>query len=245
MLLPDLNSIRVTRRQEISFSGLNFTDGARAGELSACDNLSTRRFPLLSPRRGRKLVSDSGASSIFEWDGKLVEVIGGGLYYDGELIGSVTPGEKQFAVVNTKLCVFPDKVYIDLTNNTLGYLGADITTTGDANSITLTGSSFKAALHPEIKRDIKGLPEFFSTSGGDKDFLLYVYGTDANAVEACYDGVWDVAALNNLTGYRLRAVSSHHHMGNKYYTIIPVPIQAKQFYGKKFYKLPRFVSYFR
>ena len=77
MRLPEIKYSKkkggAIRQQEIAFGGLDYTPGARSGALRECTNMSTRRYPVLSPRRGRDLFRDNGASSIFEWDGKLVQ----------------------------------------------------------------------------------------------------------------------------------------------------------------------------
>ena len=44
--------------------------------------------------------------------------------YDGQVVGQVTAGEKQFAVVNTKMVIWPDKVYLDMTDKKVKPLGA-------------------------------------------------------------------------------------------------------------------------
>ena len=201
MRLPEIKYSKkkggAIRQQEIAFGGLDYTPGARSGALRECTNMSTRRYPVLSPRRGRDLFRDNGASSIFEWDGKLVQIIGNGVYYNDVLIDTVTPGEKQFCVVNTKLCIFPDKVYIDLTNNTLGHLDAEVSTTGQVNSVTMTDSSITAALHRILEKDVSGSPYFVNTSGYQP--LIYTYGTDKDALEACYvNSAWDLTALQTI-----------------------------------------------
>lgn len=58
------------------------------------------------------------------FQGKMVTVKGNGLYWGGELIGNIEGGEKQFAAVNTKLIIMPDKVYLDATDKKIKPLGA-------------------------------------------------------------------------------------------------------------------------
>lgn len=98
------------------FKGINYAQTISDGEIAEGKNLSSNAFPCLSPRRGRK---NYGAyidpTGLFSWD-KLVVIDNGNLYYDGEILGSVGEDEKQVAVINTKLCIFPDKRYVDLVN---------------------------------------------------------------------------------------------------------------------------------
>ncbi len=115
---------RRQRRKLPGFTGLDRTAEAAGGALSDSRGVSFDAYPCLSTRRGcvptRKA---QGAGSIFAW-GELCTVEGTTLYYGGRAVGTVTPGKKQFAVVNTKLCVFPDKKYLDLTTREFGDLGA-------------------------------------------------------------------------------------------------------------------------
>ncbi len=127
MYLPSVRAPGKTRRQIVQFGGLNYAEDTRDGELSDSRGLSCGAFPGLSQRLGRHKLQDAqGVSSIYAW-GKLVTVAGDTLYYDGVAKGTVTPGKKQFAVVNTKLVVFPDKKYLDLETEELKPLGASVT----------------------------------------------------------------------------------------------------------------------
>jgi len=116
-MLPYLKEYdRKTKKQIIHIGGLNFTDAPREGELTDSKGLTSARFPVLSTRGARKEIGNYVApTAIFAW-GKQVVVDGTNFYYDGNLIGQVLSGEKQFAVVNTKLVIWPDKVYFDLND---------------------------------------------------------------------------------------------------------------------------------
>lgn len=101
----------------VKFGGIDKSVRASAGSLLDCRNLSARNFPALSPRKGdaedqRWNLSD--AASVFEWDGHVVVADDGDLLMDGIKVAGVTPGPKQFAVVNTRLIIWPDKKYITL-----------------------------------------------------------------------------------------------------------------------------------
>lgn len=117
--LPQKNQV-----QTVAMRGINYSDRIQDGDIADSLNISARRFPYIATRRGReKLAGYTGATALSGW-GKLVVIQNGRLYYDGELVGQVEDGEKQFAVVNTKLVIFPDKKYLDLTHKTLNNLGA-------------------------------------------------------------------------------------------------------------------------
>ena len=107
------------------FRGLNLTENYIDGELRDSLGLTADKAPTLSTMKGRSVramfpsesESPAAISDIFAWD-KLAVICDGKFYYDGEIRGDITDGQKQFAVVNTKLCIFPDKVYLDLTDPT-------------------------------------------------------------------------------------------------------------------------------
>lgn len=109
-------------QQMIRFGGVNYSQGAAAGELADSHNMSTREFPCLSQRRGREKVGEYSAGTSVFVHNKLIVVDGAVLKCEGKVVGNVEPGEKEFAVVNTKLCIWPDRVYLDLTNMEFGAL---------------------------------------------------------------------------------------------------------------------------
>ncbi len=188
------------KRKEINgFGGLDRTDGAGDGYLSEAVNLSSRRFPFLAPREGRKLVQACAAgSALFAW-GDLVVVDGTELRYKGEVVGSVLAGPKQFAVVNTRLVIWPDKVYLDLDSGELKRLdgAAELHSAGAAGNVTLADAALTVRPDPEVRKDAN-LGGF---AGGLDEWnpLVYTYGTDPEAVGRCWDGTaWDLEALGKL-----------------------------------------------
>lgn len=121
-----------TRRQVVCFGGLDRTQGAQEGTLADSLGLSCREWPCLGQRLGRvrTMTSTPSYTGVFAWD-KLVTVNQAGtLAYGGQIVGKLEPGEKQFAVVNTKLCIFPDKKYLDMEDMELHDLGARLETLG-------------------------------------------------------------------------------------------------------------------
>lgn len=127
MYLPDVGrGPEKTRRQTVELGGLNYTQDVREGELADSRGVSCAQWPCLTQRQGRRRARRAeGCQSLYAWD-KLVTVEGSDLCYGGEVVGTVTPGKKRFAVVNTKLCVFPDKRYLDLTTREMGELHARV-----------------------------------------------------------------------------------------------------------------------
>ncbi len=195
---------RRIEREIVDFRGLDRTEGAPEGALADATNLSTEEYPTLTQRAPRTQVTGYTApTDIFGWDGHLVVVDGGQLKLDGTAIGEINPGKKQFAVVNTKLCVWPDKVYVDLTNNTMQHMDAALSTGTQAGTVTVTDDSFSATVTQAVKSNEQLI---YAWSGAQmhivEGYAAYSYGVDRAAVEACFDLTdgWDTQALGDLPG---------------------------------------------
>ena len=127
------------------FRGLNLTENTTEGELRDSLGITADKAPTLSTMKGRSVrASFPGGegslpvSDIFAWD-KLAVICDGKFYYDDMVRGEITDGLKQFAVVNTKLCIFPDKVYLDLTDPTKRLLPLQPSLSARAGSATFSG----------------------------------------------------------------------------------------------------------
>lgn len=113
-MLPELNAQMQSRESQVSaFLGIHYGEGPSMGQAEETQNLSTARFPALCTREGRAQEGTwTNATGIY-YRGGLLTVAGSKLYFDGVEIGDITPGEKQFATVNSKIVIFPDKVMVD------------------------------------------------------------------------------------------------------------------------------------
>ena len=136
MMLPQIsNNVGKSKSEIVSMRGINWSDQLQDGDMRDSLNLSARRYPYITTRRARekqKKTADSyysGGTALTAW-GKLVAVEGTNLLYDGEVVGQVTAGEKQFAVVNTKMVIWPDKVYLDMNTKSVKPLGDSVTGSG-------------------------------------------------------------------------------------------------------------------
>lgn len=126
------------KKEMVQFRGLNYSDLTRDGDLKDCINLSTRRYPFLTTRKKRVHLPEHDGATAMTVRGELVVLKGTDLYYGGEIVGKLSEGEKQFAVVNTKLCIFPDKKYLDLNTKQVMSLGAFVQGSG-AKFVRSTG----------------------------------------------------------------------------------------------------------
>jgi hypothetical protein len=142
MKLPDLPYKLAQKQSEIvAIRGINYSDNYKDGALAESENISVRRFPYFTTRRARKKLEEyKNVDAITAW-GKLVVIESGEesdeLYYDGESVAKLEklPQDKkniqrQFAVVNTRLVIWPDKVYFDILTKEIKTLGAKLTVSG-------------------------------------------------------------------------------------------------------------------
>lgn len=146
------------RKQIITFGGLNYGEGAVDGELAESQGLSSARYPCMSQRDGRKSAGTYTSPTGLYARGKLCVVDGTDFLYGGKVVGQVAAGEKQFATINTKIVIFPDKVYYDTETETFGPLAAEYPgfsgdVTFGSNTLTVPEQSYidQAAKETETK----------------------------------------------------------------------------------------------
>ena len=145
-MLPYLN--KETNRTEkyiVQFRGINYGEGARDGEMSACENLSTEKYPFLVPRRNRTKVAQYTAPHTLHTKEGLLVIDDTTVYYNGNVVGTVEPGKKQVATVGRYIVIFPDKVYYDVTSNEFASMEAHYSAAGlvfSGSAITTTGEDW-------------------------------------------------------------------------------------------------------
>jgi hypothetical protein len=149
LTLPSFRSSNDHRQIDTTvFRGLNLTENTTEGELRDSLGITADKAPTLSTMKGRSVraaypsdsESPAAISDIFAWD-KLAVICDGKFYYDDTVRGDITDGLKQFAVVNTKLCIFPDKVYLDLTDPTKRLQSLQASLTARAGSASFSGKT--------------------------------------------------------------------------------------------------------
>lgn len=115
-----------TRQQILEWHGVQYGRTTQDGELTESQNLSAREYPAMCQRLGRAPIEGyTRPTAAFAGNG-LAVVDGTSLYYDGEEVGTVREGEKQIVQVNSKVCVFPDMVYYDVSTKRFGTMAVDV-----------------------------------------------------------------------------------------------------------------------
>ena len=151
MYLPDMKyNIVEAKTKIIEFKGYNVNSVIEDGEMRDMMNLSSDEYPCLYQRKPRKVYSDiySDPQCMIAKKEKLAVIDGNNLYYNGELTGlslsSDTP--KRITAINRKICIFPDKVWLDVVDGTTGNMeysftaGQGVIQTIKVDSIIFSGS---------------------------------------------------------------------------------------------------------
>lgn len=182
MRLPGLpNRIQHRPVQTVQFLGLNLTNNTKDGEFADELGLTTTNYPYLTQIPQRSAVTGyTSPTDVYVWDGDLFVVDGTSLKKNGVSLGEVTAGVKQMAVINTKLVIFPDKKYVDLTTGTLSSLGSGIP---DLDFICSCNNRIWG-----VSNSTKTI--YASALGDPTDFTTYTTEAGAYAVAVGSEGDW-------------------------------------------------------
>lgn len=148
--LPKLPRACARRRvTQTAFTGYDHRPSCGEGGIYEMENLSCGDAPLVSTRPGRTKIWTGGApGGVFASSGGLLWCALGALYHDGAAVGTLTPGQKQFAELSGTVLIWPDKAYYMPATGEFG--SAEPTWTGAAalggaaNTLTAAGVDFTA-----------------------------------------------------------------------------------------------------
>lgn len=148
-MLPYLTETqRPDKRYNVTFRGLNMGEGTQDGEFVDTYNLSTEKYPCITPRAEREkyhtYADYQPLSNMHAKDGLFV-IYGNQVKHNHNAIDAVEPGKKQVASVGNYIVIFPDKKYYNVETGERGSMEASYTAKGlvfDKNSITTTGDDF-------------------------------------------------------------------------------------------------------
>lgn len=165
-MYPTLRTHRTQRVVTDTFAGYNHQMKIADGEWFDTKNLTTLRYPMMSPRP-RRATLNSNFTKLHEIIAKdaLYWIDNGTLYANGfatGLTGLQTLAETQLVSMGAYICIFPDKKYI----NTM-----DLTDYGDMGAVwTYTGTVTYSMCHQDgtiYENVTKSSSEPQNPSGGD------------------------------------------------------------------------------
>lgn len=196
MLLPYLKDPGYrTQKSIISFRGVNYSENVAEGQLEESKNLFSGHFPCMSPRNGRERgESYDNATAVWYKNGLLV-VDGTDLIFRGQVVGTVLPGKKQFANINTKVVIMPDKVVFDTLTQDLRSMDAEYTTIAKGANFTATDTECR--LYTHIGDCVEGIVGSGNIGGNDKIGQNSPYIKNGTLP---FTSVYDSVAVDTATG---------------------------------------------
>jgi len=193
-----------TQREVVAFGGLNRTENYKEGELTDAAGIVTAHYPVITQREAREAVTGyTDPADMYSWDGHLIIVQSDGtMLLDGSVIGQLEAsyaGKRQFCAVNSRMCIWPDKMMIDMDQKNLEPMVTEAVTPVPvppaASSVKLEENGIMVSNLKEASRvagsDLRAY---------DVDCWTYTYGKDTKAVADCWDDDtgWDLEALGKL-----------------------------------------------
>lgn len=163
------------KQQTVSMGNINYSKMTRDGDIADSSGISGRYFPYITTANGCSEaigeVKDCESATLFDEKWAQVDT-SGALYYDGQLVGQLTPGEKQFAAINTKLVIMPDKKYLDISGEAPELKDMEATVALDAvfdkNSILNLNSEYSILGYANGNTFTAAVPEEgLDCTGGD------------------------------------------------------------------------------
>lgn len=230
-VLPFLpSSEKKTEKYSVQFRGLNYGEGYADGELQDCMNLSSEKYPCITPRRERVKEGEFSSPSTLHAKEGLLVVDGTNVIYDGKTVGTVTAGRKQIATVGNYVVIFPDKVYYNTAEDSFQSMEASFTASGlvfdtDNSASTIMAAEgtifpFRAGDAVEITgctvTENNKTPIIRSVDGNVLTFYANTLtaGTETGAV-TLKRNVPDLELICE-SNYRLWGVSGNTILGSKY-----------------------------
>ena len=122
---------RPTEKQVIEFKGYDVQNVIDPGSMRDMKNMSSDEYPCLYQRRPRKTVSDiyNNPSAILPRDDKLAVCDATSFWYDEEIIfdfESDYEGERIMQAINTRIVIWPDKMFYNTETGEYGSLAAEV-----------------------------------------------------------------------------------------------------------------------
>lgn len=130
MILPAMRVVNRSVQSVSDFLGYNHNTVIKANEFYDMKNLTLDAYPLMTQRQPRGTVRTIAKPNGMFAKGKMFWVDEKDVYYDGEIVGQVTDGKKQFASMGAYLLIFPDKVMYDTENEVFSKLENTTEVTG-------------------------------------------------------------------------------------------------------------------
>lgn len=226
MKMPFLKVSRnKTEKYIVHFRGLRYGEGYQDGEFAECENLSSEKYPCITPRRQRKEVAAYSAPTTLHAKDGLLVIDGTKVLYEGRQVGTVTAGKKQIATIGNYVVIFPDKAYYNVAEDTFQSMEASYSASGlvfTDKTITTTGADWPFRVGDAV--EITGCSKTGNNKtpivrGVDGKVLTFYENTlEAGAESGTVTLKRNVPDLDFIceSNYRLWGVKGNTIMGSKY-----------------------------
>ncbi len=137
MNLPHLYQTQAETSVITRFLGLNLSDEIGENEFSHCENLSSRAYPLIAPRKKRQFVHQLKEAQGMIGHDQLFFIDDGRIFYGGVEMdhAPIAQGEKQLVQMGAYIAIFPDKLLFNTQNLSILPMEQRFTS---ANQVTVT-----------------------------------------------------------------------------------------------------------
>jgi len=196
---PGLKAIKRKQKFLSTFKGLCLRRVTPEGYFRDAENISSDGYPVITPRRPRCVIT--GCSDIYAMydHAKICWLWGETLYYGDDIVGTLTPGEKQFASLGANIVIYPDKMLLNTETKTLSSLenetGASVAAIYSCNrdGTRAQGTSFSKIEAPGVGKGFRegdgvtiegfldALPDGnYMVQGAGEDYLIIIHSLAYN-----------------------------------------------------------------
>lgn len=186
------------KSQMISMRSINYTDMLQDGDIVDSKNISARAYPYITTRKARERGDDyKNVEAITSFNGKIAHIAGGKFYYDGKEIGAVSNGAKKMEKINSKLVIFPDKIYFDAQDEMLHPMAAS----AGSNNVVFTKNSITVKSSKTLVAEVNG------------------YHANGNVFSALNDSVVFQNTGTEIGGIGKKVIEFSTNRDEKYFTV--------------------------
>lgn len=196
---PGLKTIKRRQKFLSAFKGLCLRRVTPEGYFRDAENISSDGYPTISPRRARCVIT--GCEDVYAMYGhaKICWLWGETLYYGDDIVGTLSPGEKQFASLGANIVIYPDKMLLNTETKTLSSLenetGASVASIYSCNrdGTRAQGTSFSRIEAPGVGKGFRegdgvtiegfldALPDGnYMVQGAGEDYLIIIHSLEHN-----------------------------------------------------------------
>ena len=162
---PSLKKCTKKQKSIGTFQGLCLRSVTPNGYFADAENLTSDGYPAIQPRRGRGIITETGDISAMYDHGGMCWLWGTTLYYKSHPVGTLAPGEKQFASLGAYVIIYPDKKIL----NTDTLLLSDMENRTEAESVSVSVCNLDGSDAEEtnfVKLSAQGIGVGFTAGDG-------------------------------------------------------------------------------